>query len=77
MPFLWQCLGKCIRYHVFRVAVCQGDILVLHTFTYEVISNVDVLGTSVVCRVVGECDSSLIVFQELLFIFNFSPELLE
>ena len=67
----WNGLGENIGYCVSGWAVCERDDLVFDSIPNKVISDVNVFGVGMICHRFCQCDSSLIVREELQWCSEF------
>src|SRR5271170_2082544 len=70
MPIPCQRLCQCIGHHVFCWTVNQLNLAHLHTFSDEMILNIDVLRSCMVFWVLCQCDCSLVVLHDPVDVFD-------
>ena len=54
-----KCLGKCVGNHVVGRAINKVNCPIIYNESNKMIPYIDMLGTSVIRPVMGECDSGL------------------
>ena len=61
MPVRSQSLCQSVRHHILRWAVFQPCRSIFDTIPNEMVLNVDMLGASMVLRVVCQCNGALVI----------------